>query len=145
MTTRGREWLVGLLFIGLGILGLVFSLRYNLMNGTRIGPGAFPAGLAGIMALLGVVQCLIAFKTKDRSAAEPFRWRPVVFICLAVLLFGVFVERTGAVAALAFSAFVAGFAGGRPKYSQVLIVYLTILAFAYFVVVMLIGMQLPLF
>jgi hypothetical protein len=145
MTVRQNEFLVGAIFLAMGVAGLFLSLQYRFFAGPQVGPGAFPAMLAGIMILLGIVQTATAYRLRDASPAHRFHWRPIFFVCLAVALFAVLIDRVGALAALAAAAAVVGFAGGTPSPKHIVAVYLVVAAFLYFVVLKLIGIQLPLF
>jgi hypothetical protein len=145
MTIRNREFLVGVVFLALGAIGLILSSQYSFAVGNRVGPGAFPAILAGIMTCLGVVQCVAAYRTVDGTPTDPVRWLPMALVAAAVVVFGVLIDHIGAIPALAISAVIAGFAGGKPNYLHIAAVFVAVSAFAAFVVVDLLGMQLPLF
>ena len=146
MSVRNKELLVGLIFIALGIFGLVLSLEFPLNENGRVGSGAFPAALGVILAILGIVQFAATLRRKDIEDEETYMtWRPIVMITLSVLAFGFLIERVGAAPALLATTIIASFAAERPKVWHVAIVYLFIIAFVYFFLIRFVGFQIALF
>ena len=144
MSLRSRELLTGFVFLILGAAGLYFSLNYRLGEGGRVGPGAFPALLAGILCLLGIAQLAVAVRQPVSPVGDVVRLRPILAITAAVLFFGFTVEHLGAVVALAVAAVIASSAEGWPNVRIAAIVYIAVLAFTV-ALIGLIELQLPLF
>jgi hypothetical protein len=145
MNLNRQELLVGILFLGLGTAGLVMAGNYAFMVGNRIGPGAFPTFLAGLMIFLGLVQSGVALGQKGTEEKVTFTWRPLAVIIAAVLAFAALIESVGAAGSLLAAAVIVGFAQGRPRWRDVAIVYCAMLAFVYFVLMKLLGATLTLY
>ncbi len=145
MNANRQELIVGVLFLGLGTAGMVLAGNYAFMVGNRIGPGAFPTFLAGLMIFLGLLQCGVSMGRIETPEKVSFTWRPLTVIISAVLAFAFLVEPVGAAGSLLAAAVIVGFAQGRPRWRDVAIVYLAMLAFVYFVLIGLLGATLNLF
>ncbi|MBI3434008.1 MAG: tripartite tricarboxylate transporter TctB family protein [Proteobacteria bacterium] len=126
--------LAGLMFVAVGALGLFLSRHYPVGTALRMGTGYMPRLLCWILLVLGL---LVAAQALVFSRAPPLAlqwsgWRPLLFVTLAVLVFGFTIERLGVVAATAFLVLVGAFArrGLRP---------LEIVATAFLLVVFTVG------
>jgi hypothetical protein len=145
MTTRSRDIIVGVLFMVLGCVGGLMSAAHPFAIGSRVGPGAFPFLLASILAVIGVVQFVSAWRQSAVEPAEAFAWRPILVVTTAVLAFGVLVERVGILPSLVAAAIIVACAPGRPRFFEVAGSVLVIAAFVYFALVKLLGTSLNLF
>ncbi len=93
MRVNSVEMTAGAFVVATGGFFSLGALGYNLGTAARMGPGYFPL-LTGILTLLiGVaICCQSLFIARDSRAAH---WRPLIFIVLAIGLFGLTVERLG--------------------------------------------------
>src|SRR5690606_12482749 len=113
---RGRVSFMASPALGYVLLG-AFALYFlfagqNLAMGqlAQIGPGFFPATLAGILLAMSVVGVVIEWrKTRSPGSSAPIRldWRPLIFISLSIFVFAMLVRRVGLVPASVASAAVA--------------------------------------
>jgi hypothetical protein len=86
-----KDFFAGLMFMGAGVAFAWGATTYNIGTGARMGPGYFPLILGVLMAIIGA---LIAFKalvieTVDGDKIGKWAWRPLFYIILANLMFGV--------------------------------------------------------
>ena len=86
-----KDFFSGLMFMGIGVAFAWGATTYNVGTGARMGPGYFPLYLGLLMAILGVV---ITFKSLVVEAfggdkIGKWAWKPLFFVILANLLFGV--------------------------------------------------------
>ncbi len=86
-----KDFFSGLMFMGIGVAFAWGATTYNVGTGARMGPGYFPLYLGLLMAILGVV---ITFKSLVVEAINgdkigKWAWKPLFFVILANLLFGV--------------------------------------------------------
>ena len=86
-----KDFFAGLLFIAIGLGFAWGATDYELGGTARMGPGYFPMALGALLAALGAV---IAFKalvieTADGEPVGRWAWRPLFFVTLANVLFGV--------------------------------------------------------
>jgi hypothetical protein len=134
------EWIPpGLFFVALGAGALWLSRDYPLGDLNRMGPGYFPRMLSVGMIILGLLVVLKGVPELVSSKDEPVRLdRSMWLIPLAMVLFGLLVERIGLVAALAVSLGVAGAAHRDARFLEVAIsvVALIVLLVLIFVVVL---------
>ena len=142
-----KDFFSGLLFTGIGVAFAWGATTYTVGTGARMGPGYFPLMLGVLLALLGSV---ILFKSLVGVADEHGKvgrwfWRPVVFIVLANLIFGVLIgglpsiglPAMGMVAAIYALTLISARAGSTYSIKEVLILS-TILAVGSYVVFILV-------
>ena len=61
---HAQDFWSGILFLAIGLLGVLFSRDYAMGTAARMGPGYFPTLLSGILAALGVIIALGAMMSK---------------------------------------------------------------------------------
>ncbi len=86
-----KDFFSGLMFMGVGLAFAWGATTYSVGEGARMGPGYFPLWLGILMAVLGAA---ILFKSLVVEAVGgdkigKWAWKPLFFIILANLLFGV--------------------------------------------------------
>ncbi len=86
-----KDFFSGLMFMGIGVAFAVGATSYSVGQGARMGPGYFPLYLGVLMTLLGAVITFKAMvvETMDGDKIGKWAWKPLVFIILANLVFGV--------------------------------------------------------
>lgn len=86
-----KDFFSGLMFMVVGIAFAIGSTEYPLGGGARMGPGLFPLALSVILAGLGAIITVTAMviPTPDGEKIGKFAWKPLFFIILANLIFGV--------------------------------------------------------
>ena len=86
-----KDFFAGLMFLGVGVAFAWGATTYNVGSGARMGPGYFPLMLGVLMAVLGVAITFKALvvETVGGDKIGKWAWKPLVFIILANLLFGV--------------------------------------------------------
>ncbi|HWA49995.1 MAG TPA: tripartite tricarboxylate transporter TctB family protein, partial [Dongiaceae bacterium] len=116
------------------------TLDLDMGTPLKLGPGAFPLLLAGVLALLGLIILANAFRTTGSEFAG-MPWRGIILIVVAPVIFGLTVRGLGLVAAIALVVAVSAFASRRMslKLAIALVVGLTIFC----VLVFNIGLGLP--
>jgi putative tricarboxylic transport membrane protein len=106
-----RDFLAGALFVAIGVAAVVVARDYPFGNSMRMGSGYFPTVLGGILIALGAWVMARGLRSGERTKGE-WGWKPLAFIALAFVLFGVLMPRLGLVPALA-AAILASALGGR--------------------------------
>ena len=86
-----KDFFSGLMFMGIGVAFAWGATTYSIGSGARMGPGYFPLYLGVLMAILGIG---ITFKSLVVEAfggdkIGKWAWKPLFFVILANLLFGV--------------------------------------------------------
>jgi hypothetical protein len=140
MTANRKGLSAGLLFIAIATLFALGTLDLDLGTPLKLGPGAFPLLLSGVLALLGLVIVAQAFRAPGTDiVAMP--WRGIVLIVVAPIVFGLTVRGLGLAAAIALVVAISAFASRRMswKLAIALIIGLTIFC----VLVFHVGLGLP--
>ena len=131
MNANTKDVSAGLLFIAIAALFALGTQELELGTARKLGPGAFPLMLAGVLALLGVI---ILVKGIRNPAAHDM-------IAIAPILFGLTVRGLGMVASIAIVVAVSAYSSRRMslKLALALIVGLTLFC----VLVFHVGLGLP--
>lgn len=105
-----QDVLCGLMFIAVGVLGVVVGWDYPRGTSVRLGTGVFPAilswGLIGIGAIVFVKGLITHGDPIGRIAV-----RPVLLIGLAAAMFALLIETGGLIAAMVVMMILAALAG----------------------------------
>lgn len=86
-----KDFFSGLMFMGIGVAFAWGATSYNVGTGARMGPGYFPLYLGLLMTILGAAITFKALvvETIDGDKIGKWAWKPLFFIILANLVFGV--------------------------------------------------------
>jgi putative tricarboxylic transport membrane protein len=144
-----KEHVGGLIFLLTGIYGLIFSLGLPMGRWTELGPGAFPFGLAVLLAFSGI---MIIARAKNKE--EEKRGRKTqeflrnlitpLLIVLLTLAFILVLERVGYVASVLVFLFILFF--GICRYRLPLAAGMAVVfgLGSWYLFVKILGVQLPL-
>jgi hypothetical protein len=86
-----KDFFSGLMFMSVGAAFAWGATKYSVGTGARMGPGYFPLMLGVLLAILGSVITFKALvvETAGGDKVGSFAWKPLIFIILANLSFGV--------------------------------------------------------
>lgn len=86
-----KDFFSGLMFLFVGIAFAWGSTNYTIGSGARMGPGYFPLMLGIVMVILGACLTMNALivETETGDPVGKWAWKPLVFIIVANLAFGV--------------------------------------------------------
>lgn len=91
--TSHKDFVSGLMFTAVGIAFAVGATNFDIGNAARMGPGYFPLLLGIVLAILGGIVTLQSFGRHKSGEGDgsigSFAWRPLSYILLANLAFGV--------------------------------------------------------
>ncbi|MGB3071926.1 MAG: tripartite tricarboxylate transporter TctB family protein [Ottowia sp.] len=126
-----KDFFAGLVYMGVGIGFAVGATNYTVGDGARMGPGYFPMMLGIVLTIIGVIVSFKALvvETPDGDRIGKWAWKPLIFIVLANLLFGILlggipslgIPAMGMIAAIYALTIVAAMAGSQFKWGEVLI------------------------
>lgn len=107
-----KDFFSGLMFMGVGVAFAWGATTYNVGNGARMGPGYFPLMLGVLMAILGAAITFKALvvETVGGDKIGKWAWKPLFFIIMANLVFGVLLAGLPAIKFPAFGLIVAIYA-----------------------------------
>ena len=130
----------GLMFVGFGIFAVVLARDYPMGSAMRMGPGYFPTYLGALSVVIGAATAGRAFSV-DGEGIGRWGWRPLLWLSVAFIGFGLLIERAGFVLALLALIIASSLAGpdSRPSELVILIVVLISGSVALFIY----GLELP--
>lgn len=106
-----KDFFAGLMFCAFGGAFALGARNYEIGSAASMGPGYFPLMLGGLLVVLGAMITLQSFASKapDGDPVGAFAWRPLFFVLLANVLFGVLLVGLPSVGLPAMGMFVAIF------------------------------------
>ena len=86
-----KDFFSGLMFLFVGIAFAWGATNYTIGSGARMGPGYFPLMLGVVMAFLGACLTMTALvvETVTGDPIGKWAWKPLAFVIVANLLFGI--------------------------------------------------------
>jgi hypothetical protein len=135
-----KSVLSGLLFIGVAAIGLWISRDYPIGSASRMGTGYMPRLLLWILLGLGGIILISGLYEADRASRPEITggpgWRPVVFVTLSLVVFGLALERLGLVLSILLLTGIGGAAARslRPLETAIAALVLIILCWLIFIV-----------
>jgi hypothetical protein len=141
---NNKDFLAGLLLLGIGAVAFYMALDYPFGSALRMGPGYFPRVLAGILMLFGVFVLIRGLLTGVKVRGR-WGWKPLAFIVVSLIVFGFVMDKLGLVPALVAMFFITALAGHEFRFLEVLVLTILMTIFAVVVFVYLLGLPYPLF
>jgi hypothetical protein len=84
----------GVVFILIGVAGIVFGQDLAFGSAARMGPGYFPTLLSWLIIAIGLVLAVKSLAT-DGPPIPSIHPRPLLAIIAAILAFGLLIDRVG--------------------------------------------------
>lgn len=132
-----KDVLTGLFFIAVAGVGLWMSRDYTMGTAQRMSTGYLPRIICGILFALGSVVLFQGLRDSESAEKmlDPRRWQAVVFVTLAIVVFGLMIESLGLVISALVMVACGSFAGHGLKPVEILVsaVFLVLLVVAIFV------------
>jgi hypothetical protein len=148
-----KDFFSGLFYTVAGSAFALGATNYNVGTGARMGPGYFPLLLGILLALIGVFVMFkaITVKTPDGDKIGSWAWKPLFFIILGNVLFGILlgglpslgVPAMGLIVAIYGTTMVVSLAGDTYKIKEVLILATILSIGSYGAFVKLLNLQFP--
>lgn len=95
-----KNFLAGLLFAGLGLLGFWLARHLEVGSAEAMQAGYFPRMVCGALAACGGALSLVALIRPDEPA-QGWHWRPLIFVTLSAVAFALLLRPLGLVITLA--------------------------------------------
>jgi hypothetical protein len=148
-----KDFFSGLMFMGVGIAFAWGATNYNIGDGARMGPGYFPLMLGILLAAIGaftVFESLVV-ETEDGEPIGSFAWKPLIFIILANVVFGIMIggiprlgiPPMGLIVGIFALVFVASLGGDEFKVKEVTILAVVLAVLSYCAFILLLNLQFP--
>jgi hypothetical protein len=134
----------GMLFILFGIGSALVASEYEFGTPIRMGPGFFPIIMGGAIALLGVIVAVGAILSpgKDEPIAT-IHFGPIFFVSIAIIGFGLLVERAGLAPALLALIVLSSFARKERNLMELGLICLTLMAVVWVIFLKLLEVRIP--
>lgn len=134
----------GLLFIAIGLLFLVGSTNYTMGTASSMGPGYFPAMLSSFLIILGIINVVRSCLFKITDKVGKLAFRPLVFVLLANIVFGIMLTWSGLVPAIISLTVIASFANKGYRLREIILLALVLASLSSVVFVGILGMPVKL-
>jgi hypothetical protein len=148
-----KDFVSGLMFMGIGLAFAWGATKYSLGTGARMGPGYFPLMLGVMMAILGAVITFNSLVVKREGGDKIGKWafQPLVFIIGANLIFGICLgglpsiklPAMGMIFGIYVLTFVASMASDGWKFKTTLILATSLAVISYVAFVKILNLQVP--
>ena len=148
-----KDFFSGLVFTVVGASFAYGATSYSIGTGARMGPGYFPLMLGIILALIGafVLFKSLVVETPSGDPVGALAWRPLTFIILGNLLFGVLLgglpsiklPAMGLIVAIYGTTLVVSMAGDKFRLSEVLGLATVLAIMSYLAFIVLLKLQFP--
>jgi len=112
-----QDFWAGLLFLVIGCLALWFGRGYAFGTATKMGPGYLPTALSWALVLVGTFLSLRALALEG-PPIEASLIRPQIFILLAIVVFGLLIERVGLAPAIIAVTLIAANASREMRWTE---------------------------
>ena len=148
-----KDFFSGLMFMAVGVAFAWGATTYNVGTGARMGPGYFPLYLGVLMAVLGAIITFksLVVKTVGGDKIGKWAWKPLFFVIMANLVFGVLlaglpslgIPAMGLIVAIYALVFIASIAEDGWKVRATFILATVLAAGSYLAFVMALKLQFP--
>lgn len=148
-----KDFFSGLMFMGVGVAFAWGASGYTVGGAAKMGPGYFPLVLGVLLAILGSIITFKALvvETVDGDKIGSFAWRPLIFIILANVVFGVMLGGLprfglppfGLIAGIYALTIIACLAGDGFKLKEALLLATILAIFSYLAFIKLLNLQFP--
>lgn len=137
-----KDFVAGLLFVGIALVGLWIAGDYPVGLALRMGPGYIPRLLLVTLFILGAVIAIRGVTVEDADQGG-WAWRPLIVIPSAMILFGIAIERFGLVIATFAVVLASSLAWNRYRIAETLAVATALAVFAVAVFVWALRLNIP--
>ena len=117
---NNKDFWAGLMFFGTGAGAMFMARHYPFGTTLRMGPGYFPVVLSGLLILFGIYVMIRGLRKNEKIQGN-WSIRALIILPLSMAVFGVLMELTGFVPALAALVFLSAASGREFKLVEVLL------------------------
>ena len=142
-TLENKDVWAGLFLIVVGVLAVFFARNYPFGTALRMGPGYFPTVLGALMVLFGLYTLANGLRSGEKIESS-WPLRALIVLPLALVLFGVLIERAGFAPAMLVLIFGSATASTEFRFLEVLLFSIALTALAVAVFVLGLGLPYPL-
>jgi uncharacterized membrane protein len=140
---NNRDVWAGAMMIGTGALAIFIARDYAFGTTLRMGPGYFPSVLGGLLIAFGLYLVAAGLRSNEKIQGS-WSLRALIVLPLALIAFGLLMDRAGFIPALVVLIFGSAAASSEFKFIEVLLLTVGLTAFSVLVFVWGIGLPYPL-
>ena len=131
----------GLALTALGTFAAIYAQKYEFGDLNRMGPGYFPVALGIILALLGLLIAIPAFKRKG----EPIevKWKTLSLVLGSIVAFALTLKVLGLILATSLAVIMASMADNDTTWKSRMLLAIGVSAITYVIFGFALGMVLP--
>jgi hypothetical protein len=137
-----QDFGAGIVFILIGVAGLMFGRDLAMGTSARMGPGYFPALLSCSIIVLGAIVGARGL-TVEGPELEKFHFRPLGFVIASILASGYLMGWFGLAITTVIVTLIAAYARPQVNLRETLLLGIGMALFAVFVFVYALGQPLP--
>lgn len=137
-----QDFGAGVLFIAIGLGGLIFAQDLTFGSSRNMGPGYFPTILSVLILVIGLAVALKGVAIEGPEIEE-IRLRPLVVLIATMLLFGLLIKTAGLVVTGTLITVLAAYAQAGVRIRETVIFALVLTAVITVVFVYALGQPLP--
>jgi hypothetical protein len=130
------------IFIGLALIGLVYGRDLPFGSAAKMGPGFFPTILSLLILGIGLLNVARAL-TIDGPEIEKPHWRPLTFVCAAMMIFGLTINYIGLALSAALLTFLAAGARSDARWRETAVLAMVLGVFSVLLFVYGLGQSMP--
>ncbi|WP_144186017.1 tripartite tricarboxylate transporter TctB family protein [Elioraea rosea] len=139
-----QDLFAGVMFVAFAAFMLWLNTDHPIGSARRMGPGYMPMLAFGILGVLGVAIVIGGLLTGPNLIGR-FAWRDMVLILLAMVVFGLTVERLGFIVSIALCVGIASLAEKVWKPLRVVGLIAFLLALCWFLFIWYLDIRIPVF
>ncbi|MEQ1515377.1 MAG: tripartite tricarboxylate transporter TctB family protein [Usitatibacteraceae bacterium] len=142
MLKNPKDFWSGVMFAAIGFAFAIIVKVYDYPMGTtsRMGAGYFPFVLGNVMGVLGLIIIGQSLFSKGGPISK-FAWRPLFWVLLAFVIFGLTAKLLGLVIAILILVVVASYGGHEHRWKEAIISSIALAACS--IAVFVYGLKLP--
>lgn len=139
-----RNFLVGIIFLAIGLAALLLGRDYGMGSAGSMGPAFFPSLLGGMLCVIAAVLVVRSLYQRGEPM-EPFAMRQCGLVLGSVLLFALLLKGAGLAPAVVVLVLGSGLAGGAFHPGRYLALGVALAAFCCLVFIKGLGLPLAVF
>lgn len=140
-----KDRCVGLIYLIVGLVFSIWATKYRFGSTSDMGPGYFPVMLGMLLMALGASNLVKSIVTNEIKISANIAWRPLIFILLSNILFGILLPLTGVLVAIFVLVIVSSYAIINTKIKESIILASVLSISSYIIFIWALSMPLPIF
>ncbi len=131
---QNKDFWAGLFLIAIGAAAIILARNYAFGTALRMGPGWFPTVLGALMILFGLYTLVAGLRSGEKLEGS-WSLRALIVLPIALVLFGLLIDRAGFIPAMLVLVFGSALAGSefRPIEAIAFAIFMTALCAVVFV------------